>query len=76
MTSFTLVVAVTAFLSGAAAAVFLMLVIGIRKADRPPPSRRPDCPAGRGSPDRAGLRQLAGWPRRPHRPPRRLTGTA
>jgi hypothetical protein len=32
MTSLTLVVAVTAFLSGAAAAVFLMLVIGIRKA--------------------------------------------
>ena len=35
MTSFVLVIAVTAFLSGAAAAVFLMIVIGIRKADRP-----------------------------------------
>jgi hypothetical protein len=38
MTSLLLVVAVTAFLSGAAIAVFVMLVIGIRKADRP---RRP-----------------------------------
>jgi hypothetical protein len=35
MTSLMLVIAVTAFLSGAAAAVFVMLVIGIRKADRP-----------------------------------------
>lgn len=35
MASLILVVAVTAFLAGAAAAVFVMLVIGIRKADRP-----------------------------------------
>jgi hypothetical protein len=35
MTSFTLVIAGTAFLAGAAVAVFLMIVIGIRKADRP-----------------------------------------
>jgi hypothetical protein len=35
MTSLMLVIAATAFLSGAAAAVFLMIVIGIRKADRP-----------------------------------------
>jgi hypothetical protein len=35
VTSFTLVIAVTAFLAGAAAAVFAMLVAGIRKADRP-----------------------------------------
>jgi hypothetical protein len=35
MTSVSLVIAVTSFLSGAAAAVFTMLVIGIRKGDRP-----------------------------------------
>jgi hypothetical protein len=37
-----LVIAVTAFLAGAATAVFTMLVIGIRKSDRPrdlPPAR-------------------------------------
>jgi hypothetical protein len=33
MTSFGMIVAVTAFLSGAAASLFLMVVIGIRKAD-------------------------------------------
>lgn len=35
MMSVMLVIAVTAFLSGAAVAVFVMLVIGIRKADQP-----------------------------------------
>ena len=35
MTSLAAVIAVTAFLSGALTAVFLMLVIGIRKVDRP-----------------------------------------
>ena len=35
MTSLGLVLVVTAFLSGAACAVFVMVVIGIRKADRP-----------------------------------------
>jgi len=35
MASFVLVVALIAFLSGAAAAVFLMLCTGIRKGDRP-----------------------------------------
>lgn len=30
-----IVIAITAFLVGAASAVFIMLVIGIRKADRP-----------------------------------------
>ena len=35
MASLLLVVAATAFLAGAASAVFVMLVIGIRKADRP-----------------------------------------
>ena len=42
MTGFVLVVAVTAFLAGVASAVFVMLVVGIRKADRPrtmPPAR-------------------------------------
>ena len=42
MTIFTLVIAVTAFLSGAAVAAFTMIVIGIRKVDRPrdlPPAR-------------------------------------
>jgi hypothetical protein len=35
MASLLLVVAATAFLAGAASAIFIMLVIGIRKADRP-----------------------------------------
>jgi hypothetical protein len=35
MASLILVIALTAFLAGAATAVFLMLAIGIRKADRP-----------------------------------------
>jgi hypothetical protein len=35
MASYVLVIAITAFLAGAATAVFIMLVIGIRKADRP-----------------------------------------
>jgi hypothetical protein len=34
MTSFVLVVAGIAFMSGAVAAVFIMLIIGIRKGDR------------------------------------------
>jgi len=35
MTSLDLVLVVTAFLAGAACAVFAMVVIGIRQADRP-----------------------------------------
>ena len=35
MAALMLVIAVTAFLAGAASAVFIMLVVGIRKADRP-----------------------------------------
>jgi hypothetical protein len=35
MASYALVIAITAFLAGGATAVFIMLVIGIRKADRP-----------------------------------------
>ena len=34
MTSFTLLIAIVAFLAGGASAIFLMLVIGIRKGDR------------------------------------------
>jgi hypothetical protein len=40
MTSFVLVVAAIAFLSGGVAAVFVMLVIGIRKGPRRLPSQR------------------------------------
>ena len=35
MSSFDLVIALTAFLSGAASVVFVMIVVGIRKGDRP-----------------------------------------
>jgi hypothetical protein len=35
MFSFTLVIAVTAFLAGTAAALFAVVVIGIRRNDRP-----------------------------------------
>ena len=35
MTSLDLVLMVTAFLSGAASAVFVMVVVGIRQGDRP-----------------------------------------
>ena len=35
MTSLSMVLVVTAFLSGAALAVFVMVVIGIRQGDRP-----------------------------------------
>jgi hypothetical protein len=60
MTSITLVVAVTAFLAGAAAAAFLMIVIGIRKADRP---RR--APSPQDAPLDAATRAVLGtrnWP--------------
>ena len=59
MTSFTLVVAVTAFLSGAVAAVFVMLVIGIRKAGSL------HCPAAPDAPLDAAARTMLGfgsWP--------------
>jgi hypothetical protein len=54
------VIAVTAFLAGAAAAVFLMIVIGIRKADHP---RRATTP--RDNPLDAATRTVLGarnWP--------------
>jgi hypothetical protein len=35
MASLMLVIALTAFLAGAATAMFLMLIIGIRRGDRP-----------------------------------------
>ena len=65
MTSLMLVVAVTAFLSGAAAAVFLMLVIGIRKAGS---LHRP---AARTAPLDAAARTVLGvgsWPDGPAAP--------
>lgn len=43
MASFILVIAVVAFLSGAVTAVFVMLVIGIRKGDRPRRLPGPRC---------------------------------
>jgi hypothetical protein len=44
MASFVLVIAITAFLAGGAVGIFVMLVIGIRKGDRPrrgPAARTP-----------------------------------
>ena len=74
MASFALVIAITAFLAGAATAVFVMLVIGIRKADRPragPPTR--NTPAGRRHPLHAARQHLAEQPGRPRRPRTALT---
>jgi len=63
-----LVIAIAAFLSGAAAAAFIMLVAGIRKADRP---HRP--PSARSTPLDAVTRATLGtgrWPGDPaHRDP-------
>ena len=75
MASLMLVIAVTAFLAGAASAVFAMLVIGIRKADRPRslPGARSH-PAGRRHPHHATCWHLARRSR-PRRPRSRLTGT-
>ena len=44
MFNFALVIGITAFLGGAATATFLMLSIGVRKADRP--RCRPEYPGG------------------------------
>ena len=76
MTSFVLVIAVTAFLAGAATAVFVMLVIGIRKADRPrarPPAR--GTPLDAVTRSTLAARHLA-QRSRPRRPPRQLTAAA
>jgi hypothetical protein len=63
MASYALVIAITAFLAGAAAAVFIMLVVGIRKADRP------RCgPVGRCTPVDAATRSILRantWPNNP-----------
>lgn len=63
MASIVLVIAVTAFLSGGAAAVFLMLVVGIRRGDRPR-----HMPAARNTPLDAFTRTMLGaspWPGNP-----------
>jgi hypothetical protein len=63
MASYALVIAITAFLAGAATAVFIMLVIGIRKADHP--RRRP---VGRSTPVDAATRSILRantWPNNP-----------
>ena len=63
MASYTLVIAITAFLAGAATAVFIMLVVGIRKADHP--HRRP---VGRSTPMDAATRSILRantWPNNP-----------
>ena len=70
MASLVLVVALIAFLAGVAAAVFLMLFIGIRKGDRPERVTGP-----RNSPLDRCARSLIGsdtWPNAPvYRPGRK-----
>ena len=63
MVSFVLVIALAAFLAGAATAVFFVLVIGIRKADRPRGG-----PAPRNSPLDTATRSMlraSTWPNNP-----------
>ena len=63
MASYALVIAITASLTGAATAVFIMLVVGIRKADHP--HRRP---IGRSTPMDAATRSILRantWPNNP-----------
>ena len=63
MASLMVVIALTAFLGGAAAAVFFMLVTGIRKGDRPERTLEP-----RSSPLDACTRSVLGsrtWPNVP-----------
>jgi hypothetical protein len=55
-----LVIAITAFLAGAVTAVFTMLVIGIRKADRPR-SLSPACSTPLDAVTRSALR-AGTWP--------------
>ena len=75
MASFVLVIAITAFLAGGATGIFVMLVIGIRKGDRPRSrARRPEHPTGRGHPLHAAGQHLAQQPGRPRRPRPALTG--
>ena len=63
MSSFVLVVALTAFLTGAVSATFLLLVIGIRRADqgrRRPPAQESPLSAVTRTTLRAGM-----WPAGP-----------
>lgn len=63
MTPLIVVIAVTAFLSGAALAMLVMIVVGIRKADRPrhlPPAPTTPLDAVTRSLLKAGT-----WPNRP-----------
>ena len=62
MASFVLVIAITAFLAGGATGIFVMLVIGIRKGDRPRrgPSRNTPLDAATRSMLRAST-----WPSNP-----------
>jgi hypothetical protein len=63
MTSPMLAVVAAAFLAGAATAAFVMMVVGIRKVDRPrdlPPARSSPISAATGSVLKAGT-----WPNRP-----------
>jgi len=63
MASVVLVIAITAFLAGGATGIFVMLVIGIRKADR---TRRD--PAARSNPLDAATRSMLRantWPNNP-----------
>lgn len=50
MISLIFVIALAAFLAGAATAVFLMLVVGIRKNDRPDRILQPSPTPGRWTP--------------------------
>jgi hypothetical protein len=72
MASFVLVVALIAFLGGAATAVFLMVCIGIRKGDRPE-----RITGTRNTPLDSSTRSLIGsgtWPNSPiYRPDRKKT---
>jgi hypothetical protein len=63
MASYALVIAITAFLAGAATAAFIMLVVGIRKADHPERG-----PIGRSTPMDAATRSILHantWPNNP-----------
>jgi hypothetical protein len=63
MASYVLVIAVTAFLAGAASAVFVMLVVGIRKADRP--RSRPPAPTTRLDAVTRSMLAAGTWPNGP-----------
>jgi hypothetical protein len=63
MTFFAFVIAIAAFLSGGAAAIFAMLVIGIHKGDRPRHlSEAPDTPLDAVTRSVLGIGFRTGWP--------------